>query len=464
MRRRSLRSILSTRFALLVLAAISLISIAANILINAQFEAYVEERQKLGADGIARNISSQYDGSAGWNADYVHGMGMYALSDGYIIKLLDGDGRVVWDAENHDMSLCHEVMSSITILMRRERPDLKGRFTTHRYDLTQKDAITGYLDISYYSPYSMREDDFHFISTLNRILVAVGGVAMAGAAILGVLLANGIVRPLADMTAATKKISGGDYAIRLDEKGHAQEVCELTQAVNQMAGALEEQEAMRKRLTSDVAHELRTPVANLSSYMEMMIDGVWAPTPERLQSCGGELQRLSGLISDLERLRQVEDEKMELHKADVDLLALSGEVMKGFESQLHEKGLQGRVTGSVSAVPADSERIKQVIANLLSNSVKYSRRGGTVHIVIEDTKDYGVIRVEDDGIGISAGDLPYIFERFYRADRSRTRRTGGAGIGLTIARAIMRAHGGKITVESERDSGSKFSVFIPKSN
>lgn len=465
MRQHSLRSTLSIRFALLVLAAISLISIVSNIMISHEFDEYVKEQQELEAADIAQNISSQYStANGGWNIDYIHGMGMHALESGFIIKLYDKDENVLWDAEHHDMTLCHEVMQSITVLMKEERPDLDGDFVAHRFDLKQSDTIVGYLDISYYSPYYMDENGFQFITALNRILMGVGSVSLIGAIIMGVLLANHIVKPISKVVEITQKISDGEYDTRFKEGIRTKELHELAHAVNQMAESLEEQETLRKRLTSDVTHELRTPVANISSYMEMMIDEVMEPTPERLQSCYDELQRLSGLISDLERLRQVENENLILNKSNVDLRDLSQAVLGNFESQLREKHLNGYVAGDACIVSIDRDRMQQVITNLVSNAIKYSNDGGAVCVIIEDTKDNGIIHVEDSGIGIPQEDLKRIFERFYRTDKSRNRKTGGAGIGLTIVKTIVQAHKGTITVESDEGKGSRFTVNLPKSS
>lgn len=463
MKRHSLRLTLAFRFAILVLATISLISIVSNIMISHEFEEFVKEQQALEADNIARNISSQYSAAqGGWNIDYIHGMGMHALESGYIIKLYDKDDDILWDAEHHDMTLCREVMQSIAVLMEEERPDFNGDFVTHRYELTQSDAIVGYLDIQYYIPYYMNENAFQFIAALNRILMAVGSISLIGAMIMGVLLAKHIVKPISKAVEITQQISDGDCEARLQEDIRTKELHELAHAVNQMAASLQEQEALRKRLTSDVTHELRTPVANISSYMEMMIDEVMEPTPERLQSCYDELQRLSGLISDLERLRQVENGNLALKKTDVDLLELSRSVMGTFESQLREKNLNGQVSGEASIVSVDRSRMLRVIASLVSNAIKYSNNGGVVRVVVEDTKDKGIIHVEDSGIGIPQEDLKRIFERFYRTDKSRNRRTGGAGIGLTIVKTIVQAHRGTISVESEEGRGSRFTVVLPK--
>lgn len=461
--RRKLSTQLSLGFMLIVLISISLISVTANILINRQFEKYMGEQQKSFSEELAGALSPQYDSNTGeWNQDYIHGFGMYALRDGYIIKLYDMDGNVVWDAENHDMTLCHQVMVEISSRMAEKRPELKGDFLTCRYNLEQNGSVVGYLDVSYYSPYYFNENDFRFIDSLNRILFIVGIFSIACAAAIGVALAKRLSAPIAKMTEITREISEGNYAIRFESDVWTRELAELSESVNHMAESLEMQEGIRRRLTTDVAHELRTPIANVSSQLEAVIEGVWEPTTERLQSCYDELGRISNLISDLEKLRQIEDENMNLSKGRVDLFELSQAVQTAFETELERKRLACTVSGETAVVLGDQKRLHQVIFNLISNAIKYSVEGGQIRVQVEDGEENAVLIVEDQGIGIPEKDLPLIFERFYRADRSRNRKTGGAGIGLTIVKAIVQAHGGKIKVESKEGCGSKFIVTLPK--
>lgn len=463
MKHYSLRTVIAARFALIVLAVVFLISIVSNFLVNKQFDKYVEEQQHTHAEDLARNISNQYNAAAGgWNLDFVHGMGMYALDEGYIIRLYDLDENVLWDAENHDMTYCHEMMDDISLRMQEKRPDINGDFVMRRFDLMQNNTIIGYLDISYYSPYYLSEDDFQFITALNQILLVVGIISLLGAVIMGLILANSITNPIARTVEITKQISEGNYNIRFKEAVKTKELQELIQAVNQMAVSLGEHDTLRKRLTSDIAHELRTPIANVSSYLEAILEGVWEPTPERLQNCYDELERLSKLISDLEQLRQVEDKSLRLQKTETDLLELAQASVTNFESQLQEKKLHCTVEGTRTIVLADRSRIQQVVTNLLSNAIKYSNENGVIHVVIKDTADAGIIQVEDEGIGIAQEELDLIFERFYRTDKSRNRKTGGAGIGLTIVKTIVQAHDGIITVESKEDCGSTFIVTLPK--
>ncbi len=461
--KRKLSTQLSLGFALIVLITVSLISLAANLLINRQFEKYVENQQKEFADGLAEGLSDQYDSSeGGWNLDYIHGFGMYALNDGYIIKLYDANEETVWDAENHDMTLCHQIMNEISLRMVEQKPDVEGNFVTSRYDLTQNGTLIGYADISYYCPYYFNENAFRFVDYLNRVLIIIGICSTLGAVIAAVSLAKRIASPITRATAIVREISEGNYSIPFESDTKTRELAELIQSVNHMAKSLSEQETLRKRLTTDVAHELRTPLANVSSHLEALIEGVWEPTPQRLQSCYDELGRISGIISDLEKLRQIESENMILHKEPVNLFELSQNVKNTFESELAKKNLLCLIEGNPAIVSGDQKRLYQVIFNLLSNAVKYSPENSRITIQIQDSDTKGFLTVEDQGVGIPQKDLPLIFERFYRIDRSRYRRTGGAGIGLTIVKAIVQAHGGKITVESEEGCGSRFVVALPK--
>lgn len=461
--KRKLSTQLSAGFVCIVLAAFALISLAANLLISRQFEKYVSDQQKKFSEGLADVLAPQYDKNVGkWNRDYIHGFGMYALNDGYIIKVYDSEENVVWDAENHDMTLCRQIMQEIGSRMEEKRPELEGDFETHRYPMKQGGDVVGYLDVSYYSPYYLNENDFRFLDSLNRILLIVGGISVIGAAVSGVILARRLSAPITKTMEITREISEGNYAIRFESDVRTQELAGLSESVNRMAENLERQEALRRRLTSDVAHELRTPIANVSSHLEAMLEGIWDATPERLQSCYDELGRISHIISDLEKLRQMENENLNLNMELVNLLELSQNVRAVFEPELDRKGLTCIVEGEAVIVGGDRKRLHQVIVNLVSNAVKYSAEGGRIWIRVEGRADTAILSVEDQGIGIPEEDLPLIFERFYRTDRSRNRKTGGAGIGLTIAKAIVQAHGGSITAESREGCGSRFEVALPK--
>ena len=463
MKKMRLRTILSLLFAAIVLLTVFLVSLFSGIFINRQFEEYVKKSQSEEATELAESIQSNYDEeSESFNIDYVHGMGMYALKEGFIIRLYDKDMNLLWDAENHDMELCHDVMDDIMIRMHNRMPELKGDFVTYAYDLKSGEKLTGILQISYYTPYYLNENEFRFIKALNNILVIVGLVSIAIAAFFGMLISRRITKPISGVITASKKISEGNYDVRVNTGVKEQETYELADAINTMAKTLKEQEYLRKQMTADIAHELRTPVTNTSSYIEMMMDDVMEPTPERLKSCYDELQRLSAIIGDLDRLESAELNGIIPDKQEFGLYELAESILQGFNTKLDEKKIDAKVTGSEVAVFADRGRIGQVIANLVSNAIKYTDEKGKITINISKVEDKAVMVVEDTGIGISPEDQTRVFERFYRTDKSRTRKTGGAGIGLSISKAIVQSHNGTIRCESEPGVGSKFIVSLPE--
>lgn len=462
MKKMHLKTTLSLVFALIAALTVFLVSIFAGLFINRQFEEYVKNTQAQEAAELADSIGSNYDEQLGsFNIDYVHGMGMYALKEGFIIRLYDSDRKLLWDAEHHDMELCHDVMDNIIYRMNEKMPELKGEFVTYSYELKSGERLNGILEISYYTPYYLNENAFQFIRALNMILVVVGAISVIASAFLGIFIAKRITDPISGVISATTKISEGDYNVRVKEDLKEKETYELAAAINKMASTLKEQEYLRKRMTDDIAHELRTPVTNISSYMEMMIDDVMEPTPDRLKSCYDELSRLSDLINDLQRLETAESELVIKEIEDIDLYELAGAILQGFATKLEEKNISYELSGDMVKLRADRGRIGQVVANLLSNAVKYTDENGSIRVVVKRDNDRAVLTVEDTGIGISEEEKERVFERFYRTDKSRTRKTGGAGIGLSISRAIVQAHGGTIHCESTPGQGSSFIVSLP---
>lgn len=454
---------LSVGFAFIAFVTVILITLSANILINKQFEEYVAEKQKNFSDEMPLSIEPQYNSETKeWNIDYIHGFGMYALNNGYIIKLYDNNKEIIWDASNHDMTLCHKTMQNISSRMKESRPSLDGEFSTHNYELWQNGELVGYLDVSYYGPYYFNDNDFHFLKVLNAIIAVVGVIAVIGAVFAGIIFAKKISVPVVSVTNITKEISNGNYNKKIDTNEDTTEIAQLVQAVNHMSYMLNEQENIRKRLTSDVAHELRTPVANVSANIEAMVEGALEPDNARLESCYNELLRITDIISDLEKLRQIENEKLVLERTSVDVKELCESVIQAFKAQLESKQISCTVNADHVSLMADRNRLYQVMANLISNAIKYTQNGGCINVDVVDNKDFVAISVKDNGIGINESDLPFIFERFYRTDKSRNRITGGAGIGLAIVKAIVLAHGGEVSVESKESVGSTFNVVLPQ--
>lgn len=460
---RRLRSQLSMTIMMTVLFTIAVISLLSNIIINREFELYKAEQQKKKADNIVANFTNQYNSmKQEWNIEFIHGMGMYALYDGYIIKVYDQSGEVVWDAQNHDMEVCTQIMHEITKRMEAKRPNISGAFVSHEYDLTKNGQKVGSMDISYYGPFFFSESDFHFLDTLNVVLMVIGIVSLFLSLIIGSLLAARITRPIKKTVYIAKRISEGNYSIRFEGKTKLKELDELAVAINCLTEGLAEQENLRKRLTVDIAHELRTPLTTLASHLEAMIEGVWEPSVERLQSCYEEISRLTGLVSDLERLAKTEGDNLVLNKSYVDLMDIAHSCYDRYEIEAKKKNISLVIAGRSAIAHVDKDRMSQVMANLLTNAIKYTPENGHIRIEVEESENSSIFAIEDDGIGIPEHELSLVFERFYRTDKSRNRKTGGAGIGLAIVKSIVMAHGGTVQANSNKEQGSRFTVTLPK--
>lgn len=212
-------------------------------------------------------------------------------------------------------------------------------------------------------------------------------------------------------------------------------------------------------MTTDIAHELRTPLAAIQSHIEAFMDGVWKPNDEKLSVIHGEIIRLTKLINELSELSIVEEDEINLKLSNIDLSATLNDIIDSYESMFLDKNINvnKNIQNAINMM-GDEDFLKRIFVNILSNAIKYTNEKGTVIVSLEEIKDKIRIIVKDTGIGIPKEDLKYIFERFYRSDLSRNRKTGGTGIGLTITKALVEAHGGTIKIESEVGKGTNVVV------
>ena len=313
------------------------------------------------------------------------------------------------------------------------------------------------------APFGTAEQDF--LEAINRSLWLTGLIAGAAAVLIGVIITRQIVAPLQRLTRAAQQIATGDLSQRVPVESK-DETGELAASFNTMTEALAQNEELRRHMVADIAHELRTPLTVLQGNLEAMRDGVIKPTSQQLDSLHHEAQSLSRLVDDLGTLSLAEAGQLKLHLEAVDVSGIIRRVATGMENQAQ----QGRVSMEVSlpdSLPhamADADRVAQVLRNLLSNALRHTPAGGSIRVSAQPSpqsvKDL-LVSVADTGQGIPAQELPLIFERFYRVDRSRARSTGGAGIGLTIVKQLVEAHGGRVWVESEMGKGSKFYFTLP---
>ncbi|MEB3101052.1 sensor histidine kinase [Ferviditalea candida] len=262
--------------------------------------------------------------------------------------------------------------------------------------------------------------------------------------------------PLVEMKLTAEQMAKGNLAVRTRIKGN-DELAELGKALNELAVQLNRQEQLREAMTQDIAHELRTPLATLKSHIQALLDRIWEPTPSRLQACYDETQRLIALVSDLEQLTALESPYFQLECKPEPLALLIRQSSDIATASFMKKNVRLTVQCPPSIVlSTDRDRFIQILVNLLSNSLKFTPEGGVVEIRAKEDDQAIVIAVHDTGAGIASEDLPYIFERLYRGDKSRNRKSGGSGIGLAIVKKLVEAHGGTVRVESVQGQGTTF--------
>lgn len=291
-------------------------------------------------------------------------------------------------------------------------------------------------------------------------------VATAGALVLSYFVARQIAQPVQRMLNATRRIGSGHYAERVvvSAANTGDELGQLATSFNDMASALEQTERRRVELVGDVAHELRTPITTLTGYLEGLLDGVVEPSPETWAKLHTESLRLRRLVDDLQELSRAEARQISLHITRISPESILSAAQERVAPQFAEKGLALHVASGADlpAVSADSDRAVQVLTNLLTNALRYTAAPGRVEVSAMREGDMLAFQVRDTGVGIAPEDLPRVFERFYRVEKSRTRALGGSGIGLTIAKALVEAMRGTMRVESAGlGQGSIFTFTLP---
>ena len=295
---------------------------------------------------------------------------------------------------------------------------------------------------------------------LNRMHLIAGAVSAAIALAVALYLALTLSRPLRRIRAGAEAMGAGLLDTRVEEAGD-DEIRAVAQALNQLAETLQREEDLRKESVADLAHELRTPVNGLLGRIEAAQDGVLADDAANLSAMHDEAVRLTRLLDDLSSLAEAEQPGLLLTIEPVDLAALTAIQLEAFSEALRERGISVSSDLHETIVGGDPKRLEQIVVNLLANALRYTDAGGRVTLTVCRQGDDALLEVADTGIGIPAADLPHVFTRFWRGEKSRSRATGGAGIGLAIVHELVRAHGGRVTVESEVGAGSTFRVVIP---
>ncbi len=271
-----------------------------------------------------------------------------------------------------------------------------------------------------------------------------------------------VVNPLAQVMAAADEVAEGDFSIRVAEAGSGA-FGRLARSFNRMVEELERADQQRRDLTADVAHELRTPIHIIQGNLEGIVDGVYEPNPEQVELLISETRQLSRLVEDLRTLSLAEAGQLSLEREELDISELLADVATSFSGQADAAGVDIQLeidqdSGSLN-VPGDAGRLDQVVSNLVANALGHTQPGGVIELRTWEDSGRVLIQVSDNGQGIAAEDLPFIFDRFWRGESARG---PSSGLGLAIARQLVEAHGGNISVESQLNEGATFTIDLPR--
>ncbi len=362
------------------------------------------------------------------------------------ILVTDNEGTVVADSEETLMGSAYTDTSTGQPM----RP-MMGRKNVGTLHISEGEALDinrAALQITY--------------GTIGRFFLWAGLLAVAIALLLTSVLSRRILAPVKALGNAAREYGKGNFSRRVESKGKG-EVGELARSFNSMAENLEHAERLRRDMVADVAHELRTPLSNLTGYLEAIDDGIIKSDKKTISSLNEEASTLSRLIDDLQELSLADAGELKLITRPEDISGLITETVTALQGKATAKGLtiSADLPDGLPEVNIDSHRIRQVLHNLLVNAVAHTGKKGRITVTARHEDDTIFISITDTGEGIPAEDLPVIFERFYRVDKSRARATGGSGLGLTITKRLVEAHGGTINVESQPGQGSTFTFTLP---
>lgn len=419
-----------------------------------RFDQFIFDRDRSSTVGI---LAEYYQAHGGWQGVELGSQDFPPPPDRNWSKAPDiAAAIIVFDAQNR-VVLTQGDIGAITRAMKSEM--------ARAVPIEVNGAIVGKV---VFAPHSRRplpeSPENRFRTDISRAIGYSALGAMAVALLLGIFLASTLTRPIRELTAATRSLARGD----MDQKVEVQtkdEIGQLAESFNQMSADLARASRLRRKMTADIAHELRTPLSLILGYTESVSDGKLPATQETMDIMHDEAKRLSRLVDDLRVLSLADAGELSLDCYPTDPRSLLEQTLRkrSPEAQQRELNIQIESEPDLPLVNVDPDRLVQVLDNLVSNALRHTAAGGqvTLSAAVQDDQQSVVLQVSDTGDGIAVDDLPFVFDRFYRADQSRQRQGAESGLGLAIAKSIVESHGGSISVSSTVGRGATFTITLP---
>lgn len=449
-------------FVLISLGGIVLVSLAIDLGFRDSFRDYLDVKREQQVQRTADVLLAEYGQQENWAGEeiamFLHHQ---AMMENLYFRVFDASGRLVLDSTGM-FDMHRQIMNGGA---NGEHIPTFENLRKESLPLDWQGQKVGTLEVYYVPGYV--NNDFLFLQKFNKYIFGAAATLTILSILFSFLFSRRLTAGLYQIRDAARQLQRREWSVHIPlNREQPEEIKELSATFNQLAESLKSQEILRKQFTSDLAHELRTPLATLRSQLEAYQDGIWEPTPQRLQQTHNELMRLVRLVDDVEKLLAAENPQIQLEKEKLE----AGEIIRILTDDAYpmllEKGIdfQTEMPDKEIYFQADRDRLVQILLNLLHNAAKYTPPGGRVTLSVAEVGVWVQFIVEDTGRGIAAEDLPHIFERFYRGDKSRDRKTGGTGIGLSIVKALVQAHHGEVHMESEPEKGTKVVVSLPLSS
>ena len=432
--------------------AILLTSLFVNLAINKTFNIYLADNQKKRDTRIVEYFQELYKRDGKWTKDSGIEIMHEAYMSDYCLTLLDNNKNLIWGMNPNDINeKAHEALIN---------SKNNGIYTSKDHVIKLGEKIVGYVSIGQYSPVLLSDDDVTFKTSVNTSIAVSVIVTLLITVLISLYISKQFSIPIKAVSDVSVNLSNGDFNTKPYNKSNITEIESLQISINLLGKKLKAQDLLRKRLVADISHEIRTPLNILQNNLEAMIDQVFPVTTERLISLNDEVIRFGKLLVNLNTLKEFETEEIPLIYQYIDLKEVIYSVCEDFSSVLTDKNIS--INYSINTkdnyiILGDKDNIKQVFINLISNAVKFNKQNGRITIAISKNDSKITLNIKDNGIGIKEEDLPFIFERFYRSDKSR-HEIRGNGIGLALVKNILLRHGALIEVKSEIGKGSEFII------
>lgn len=444
---------LSILLVLSAVAAILLVTVFVNLTVSNKFNEYMIDIQNKRYERIVSYFEEAYKREGKWSSDTGVELIHEANMGNYCLTLLDSSKQAVWGMDPDDIKTQIHIgeMSGHD----------SGVYTTKTFEIKVDGSIVGFVDIGQYSSVLLSEEDLTFKSSINKSIIVSGVLTLMIIISLSLYFSKQFSTPIREVAKMSVRLSQGNFDT-VSFKCNIDELEDLRKSVNILAGKLKYQDTLRKRLVSDITHEIRTPLNVLQNNLEAMIDGVVPVSKEGLHYLNEEVIRFGKLINDLNLLKEFESESIILNYETIDLDKLITEMSNDYFKAVENKNITFKYeinTNEKYHIIGDKDKIKQVMINLLSNAIKFNENNGKIVIKLYKDNKHIIVDVIDNGFGIKQEDLPFIFERLYRGDKSRNQIEGN-GIGLTIVKNILELHNAMIKVDSKEGLGTTVKLYF----